>query len=56
MKENLTYLEKIKKIKETIASADAIVIGAGAGLSTSAGFTHTVRLKSTGRIGAATYM
>jgi len=41
MKENLTYLEKIKKIKETIASADAIVIGAGAGLSTSAGFTYS---------------
>lgn len=41
MKENLTYLEKIKKIKETVASADAIVIGAGAGLSTSAGFTYS---------------
>lgn len=41
MKENLTYVEKIKKIKETIASADAVVIGAGAGLSTSAGFTYS---------------
>lgn len=41
MKENLTYVEKIKKIKETIASADAVVIGAGAGLSTSTGFTYS---------------
>lgn len=32
-----TYLDKIKEIKEEIESSDAIVIGAGAGLSTSAG-------------------
>lgn len=32
-----TYLDKVKIIKKEINSADAIVIGAGAGLSTSAG-------------------
>ena len=32
---------KIKRLKEEIDSADAIVIGAGAGLSTSAGFTYS---------------
>lgn len=31
----------IEKIKEKIESADAVVIGAGAGLSTSAGFTYS---------------
>lgn len=35
------YLEQIKKLKTEIETADAIVIGAGAGLSTSAGFTYT---------------
>ena len=33
--------KEILKLKETIAQADTIVIGAGAGLSTSAGFTYT---------------
>lgn len=33
--------EAVKKVKEEIQSADAIVIGAGAGLSTSAGFTYS---------------
>lgn len=32
--------ENIKKLKEKIETADAIVIGAGAGLSTSAGFVY----------------
>ena len=32
---------KIKKLKAEIENADAILIGAGAGLSTSAGFTYT---------------
>ena len=36
-----SYLDKIKKLKEAIAKSDAIVIGAGAGLSTSAGFIYT---------------
>ena len=35
------YLEKIDKLKSLIESADAIVIGAGAGLSTAAGFTYS---------------
>ena len=33
--------KEILKLKETIAQADTILIGAGAGLSTSAGFTYT---------------
>lgn len=33
--------EKIKKLAEKIEKSDAIVIGAGSGLSTSAGFTYT---------------
>lgn len=33
--------DNIKKVKKLIESADAIVIGAGAGLSTSAGFTYS---------------
>jgi NAD-dependent SIR2 family protein deacetylase len=33
--------DKIKKLKNEIENADAIVIGAGAGLSTSAGFIYT---------------
>lgn len=33
--------EKIKKLSEEIDKSDAIVIGAGSGLSTSAGFTYT---------------
>lgn len=34
------YWEKIAKIKELIANADAVVIGAGAGLSASAGLSY----------------
>lgn len=34
-------LEKIEKLKFELSKADAVVIGAGAGLSTSAGFTYT---------------
>ena len=33
--------ENIKRLHEEIERADAIVIGAGAGLSTSAGFTYS---------------
>ena len=33
-------LAKINKIKEVLKNADAVVVGAGAGLSTSAGFTY----------------
>ena len=35
-----SYWEQIEALKEEIQTADAIVIGAGAGLSTSAGFTY----------------
>ncbi len=35
------YLEQIQKLKIELETADAIVIGAGAGLSTSAGFTYS---------------
>lgn len=37
---NQNYSEQIKKLSEEIRKADAIVIGAGAGLSTSAGMTY----------------
>lgn len=33
--------ENMKKLKSEIDSADALVIGAGAGMSTAAGFTYT---------------
>ena len=36
-----TIDEKIAKLKEEINNADAVIIGAGAGLSTSAGFTYS---------------
>ena len=35
------YLDNINRLKEQIESTDTIVIGAGAGLSTSAGFIYT---------------
>ena len=35
------YLKNIEILKEKLSSADCIVIGAGAGLSTSAGFTYS---------------
>ena len=38
---NQNYSEQIKKLSEEIQKADAIVIGAGAGLSTSAGLTYS---------------
>ena len=36
-----TREENIARLKEALQSADAVVIGAGSGLSTSAGFTYT---------------
>lgn len=36
-----TYLEKIKRLKQALDEADVVVIGAGAGLSTSAGLTYS---------------
>ena len=35
------YSDKIKKLKTALEEADCVVIGAGAGLSTSAGFTYS---------------
>ncbi len=35
------YSDKIKKLKDEIVQADAVMIGAGSGLSTSAGFTYS---------------
>lgn len=35
------YSEEIDKIKAALSSADAVIVGAGAGLSTSAGFTYS---------------
>ena len=37
---NLSREESIQRLKAEIAEADAVVIGAGAGLSTSAGFIY----------------
>lgn len=41
MKSTKTCSEKIEQVREKIEQADAILIGAGAGLSTSAGFTYS---------------
>lgn len=38
-----TKEEQIAKLKKALTSAESIVIGAGAGLSTSAGFTYSER-------------
>ena len=38
---NKRYYEKIEKLRTVIRDADAVLIGAGAGLSTSAGFVYT---------------
>ena len=39
-KQVINHLDKIKKIQNALTEADAVIIGAGAGLSTSAGFTY----------------
>lgn len=36
----MTVSDEIRKAKELIDGSDAVVIGAGAGLSTAAGFTY----------------
>jgi len=41
MRYTTSYSDKIKKIKEKISDADAVVVGAGAGLSTAAGFVYS---------------
>ena len=35
------YSDEVKRLKEALDAADAVVVGAGAGLSTSAGFTYS---------------
>ena len=40
---NPTEISETEKLKEALENADAVIIGAGAGLSTSAGFTYTGR-------------
>ena len=39
--ENIPYEEQVRKLKEKIQNAEAIVLGAGSGLSTAAGFTYS---------------
>ena len=34
------YSEQIERLKQALSDADAVVIGAGAGLSTAAGFSY----------------
>ena len=41
MRATKTYSEKIEQLREKIENAEAVLIGAGAGLSTSAGFTYS---------------
>ena len=41
MKFTANYSDNIRRLKQEIETADAIVIGAGAGLSTAAGFTYS---------------
>lgn len=40
-KSTKTYSDEVKRLQQALESADAVVIGAGAGLSTSAGFTYS---------------
>ena len=40
MKSTENYSDKLSRLKDEIAAADAIIIGAGAGLSTAAGFLY----------------
>lgn len=41
MKSTESYLHKINRVKDELESADAVLIGAGAGLSTAAGLTYS---------------
>ena len=41
MKSTENYLVQIEKLKSALENADAVVVGAGAGLSTSAGFVYS---------------
>ena len=37
----MTYSEQIEQVRQALREADAVVIGAGSGLSTSAGLTYS---------------
>ena len=37
----MTYSEQIEQVRQALHEADAVVIGAGSGLSTSAGLTYS---------------
>lgn len=41
IKSTSAYCDKILRLKQELSTADTVLIGAGAGLSTSAGFTYT---------------
>lgn len=41
MKSTENYFKQIERLKKVLDSSDAVIIGAGAGLSTSAGFTYS---------------
>ena len=41
MRYTRNYSDELDRLKKEIETADAIVIGAGAGLSTAAGFTYS---------------
>ena len=41
MKSTESYSDNIRRLRTALSEADAVVIGAGAGLSTSAGFIYT---------------
>ena len=41
MRSTEDYSDKIKRLKSALDEADAVIIGAGAGMSTSAGFTYS---------------
>ena len=41
MRSTEDYSDKIKRLKNALDEADAVIIGAGAGMSTSAGFTYS---------------
>ena len=41
MKSTESYWDSIKRLKKALNAADAVIIGAGAGLSTSTGFTYS---------------
>ena len=41
MKFTSAYCDNMERIRQELHAADAVVIGAGSGLSTSAGFTYT---------------